>query len=144
MTCPGKSNKKEQVNVVHGSKGTWREWMEGGAEASEFYTMDYSHVQRRRPIHNKSMPDAPWNMGWRREGRINSMEYRTNSTFWIQFCKSNVIVIREMRNVSSSICIVADTMEQNPRICLNNKDPTPERSSNSLCRTLIYRPFSNY
>ncbi|GMY25793.1 probable root meristem growth factor 8 [Fagus crenata] len=56
---PGKSNKKEQVNVVHGSKGTWREWMEGGADASEFYTMDYSHVQRRRPIHNKSMPDAP-------------------------------------------------------------------------------------
>lgn len=61
VTCPGKSSKvdKEQV-VVHGSKGsTWQEWMDEGADRSEFYTMDYSQVRRRRPVHNKSMPVGP-------------------------------------------------------------------------------------
>ncbi|KAM4121324.1 hypothetical protein ACJW30_03G199600 [Castanea mollissima] len=41
------------------NKGTWREWVERGADESEFYTMDYSSVRRRRPIHNKSMPVTP-------------------------------------------------------------------------------------
>ncbi|KAL4639846.1 uncharacterized protein LOC142626872 [Castanea sativa] len=55
-----KHDNKEQVNnVVHGNKGTWREWVERGADESEFYTMDYSSVRRRRPIHNKSMPVTP-------------------------------------------------------------------------------------
>jgi hypothetical protein len=61
VTCPGKSSKvdKEQV-VVHGSRGsTWQEWMDERADTSEFYTMDYSQVRRRRPVHNKSMPVGP-------------------------------------------------------------------------------------
>lgn len=39
--------------------GTWREWVEAGGDTSQFFTMDYSHVRRRRPIHNKSLPLAP-------------------------------------------------------------------------------------
>jgi hypothetical protein len=61
VTCPGKSSKvgKEQA-VVHGSRrSTWQEWMDEGADTSEFHTMDYSLVRRRRPVHNKSMPVGP-------------------------------------------------------------------------------------
>lgn len=39
-----------------------QEWKEG-IDPSHFFTMDYSHIRRRRPIHNKSLPVAPWNMG---------------------------------------------------------------------------------
>ncbi|XP_057481986.1 protein GOLVEN 6 [Actinidia eriantha] len=38
--------------------GTRQEWMEG-TDTSEFFTMDYTKVRRRRPIHNKSLPAAP-------------------------------------------------------------------------------------
>lgn len=39
--------------------GTWKEWVEAGAShKSDFFTMDYSHVRRRQPIHNKFVPDA--------------------------------------------------------------------------------------
>lgn len=39
---------------------TWREWVEAeGSDTSQYFTMDYSHVRRRRPIHNKSLPVAP-------------------------------------------------------------------------------------
>ncbi|XP_062153850.1 protein GOLVEN 6 [Alnus glutinosa] len=55
--APGESKEKEQV-VVHGSKGTWKEWVEGG-DTSEYFTMDYSKVRRRRPVHNKSLPVGP-------------------------------------------------------------------------------------
>ncbi|CAA2977492.1 Hypothetical predicted protein [Olea europaea subsp. europaea] len=48
---------KEQ-NLIHAARGTWREWVEG-ANKSEYYTMDYSWVRRRRPIHNKQVPVAP-------------------------------------------------------------------------------------
>ncbi|EXB44898.1 hypothetical protein L484_026482 [Morus notabilis] len=55
-----KHQNKEQkvVAVVHGSKGTWQEWStaEGTGDESNFFTMDYSRVRRRRPIHNKSVP----------------------------------------------------------------------------------------
>ncbi|KAL5826204.1 hypothetical protein ACOSQ4_018001 [Xanthoceras sorbifolium] len=54
----GKEKKKEEKVMVHGSKGTWQEWLER-TETSEYFTMDYSHVKRRRPIHNKSLPLAP-------------------------------------------------------------------------------------
>ncbi|KAG2702560.1 hypothetical protein I3760_06G095600 [Carya illinoinensis] len=57
----GKSyDKDEQVMVHgHGRQGTRQEWVDQGAETSPFYTMDYTHVRRRRHIHNKSMPVAP-------------------------------------------------------------------------------------
>ncbi|KAK9934948.1 hypothetical protein M0R45_022069 [Rubus argutus] len=45
------------AEVVHRSRsGTRQEWMEGDDEdTSAFFTMDYSKVRRRRPIHNKSL-----------------------------------------------------------------------------------------
>ncbi|KAK0574218.1 hypothetical protein LWI29_019895 [Acer saccharum] len=53
---------KEEEKVIHGngngSKGTRQEWVEG-TDTSQYFTMDYSHVKRRRPIHNKSLPVAP-------------------------------------------------------------------------------------
>ncbi|KAJ7943293.1 hypothetical protein O6P43_032869 [Quillaja saponaria] len=55
----GKKYPKKQ-SMMHGiSKGTWPEWVEKDETTSQFFTMDYSHVKRRRPIHNKSMPVAP-------------------------------------------------------------------------------------
>ncbi|XP_052187770.1 uncharacterized protein LOC127798317 [Diospyros lotus] len=44
----------EEESRVQARVGTWREWSEMGAGSSEFFTMDYSHVRRRRPIHNKN------------------------------------------------------------------------------------------
>ncbi|KAF8039191.1 hypothetical protein BT93_B1674 [Corymbia citriodora subsp. variegata] len=41
-----------------GKRGTWREWAEG-ADSTHYFTMDYSQVRRRRPIHNKSLPVGP-------------------------------------------------------------------------------------
>lgn len=39
---------------------TWQQWMdENGGDSSEFFTMDYSRVRRRRPIHNKGLPVGP-------------------------------------------------------------------------------------
>ncbi|KAF5745341.1 hypothetical protein HS088_TW07G00925 [Tripterygium wilfordii] len=55
----GKHKPGEQKAMMHGSKGTWKEWMEGSTDASHFFTMDYTHVKRRRPIHNKSLPVSP-------------------------------------------------------------------------------------
>ncbi|KAM5567497.1 hypothetical protein ABKV19_015525 [Rosa sericea] len=48
---------EEGVEVKHrSSSGTWQEWMESDDEdTSAFFTMDYSKVRRRRPIHNKSL-----------------------------------------------------------------------------------------
>ncbi|KAL7610174.1 uncharacterized protein LOC122197116 [Lactuca sativa] len=40
--------------IVHVAKGTRQEWIEGSDTTHEFFTMDYSHVRRRWPIHNKS------------------------------------------------------------------------------------------
>ncbi|KAH7516141.1 hypothetical protein FEM48_Zijuj10G0103600 [Ziziphus jujuba var. spinosa] len=55
-----KADHKEHV-MVHGNRGTRQEWMEGsdGTDPSLFFTMDYSHVKRRSPIHNKSLPVGP-------------------------------------------------------------------------------------
>ncbi|KAJ4710694.1 hypothetical protein OWV82_016848 [Melia azedarach] len=55
---------KKQGEVMHGSrsnnkKGTRAEWVERGGDISQYFTMDYSHVKRRRPIHNKSLPVGP-------------------------------------------------------------------------------------
>ncbi|KAL8229049.1 hypothetical protein R6Q57_013949 [Mikania cordata] len=51
----GKSYKEEVKVMVHATKGTMQEeWIEGSDPTHEFFTMDYSHVRRRRPIHNKS------------------------------------------------------------------------------------------
>ncbi|XP_004297198.1 PREDICTED: uncharacterized protein LOC101298991 isoform X2 [Fragaria vesca subsp. vesca] len=49
---------EEGAEVMHrsSSSGTWQEWREGDADdTSVFFTMDYSQVRRRRPIHNKSL-----------------------------------------------------------------------------------------
>ncbi|GMI87568.1 root meristem growth factor 8, GOLVEN 6 [Hibiscus trionum] len=50
---------KKQAALVHGGRGTRQEWVESGADISRYFTMDYSHVRRRRPIHNKSLPVGP-------------------------------------------------------------------------------------
>ncbi|KAK8522695.1 hypothetical protein V6N12_056396 [Hibiscus sabdariffa] len=57
----GKAYQKEQATLGHGSRGTRQEWVESGsvADISQYFTMDYSHVRRRRPIHNKSLPVGP-------------------------------------------------------------------------------------
>lgn len=57
VTCLGKPYDKEP-GLRRGRGGTMKEWMEG-ADMSQFFTMDYSHVRRRRPIHNKSVPVGP-------------------------------------------------------------------------------------
>ncbi|XP_010261136.1 PREDICTED: probable root meristem growth factor 8 [Nelumbo nucifera] len=43
------------VRVRDGRQGTRQKWVEG-AEAWQFFTMDYARVRRRRPIHNKAVP----------------------------------------------------------------------------------------
>ncbi|XP_058772223.1 protein GOLVEN 6-like [Vicia villosa] len=48
----GKENKKKQKMEV-GKKGTRQEWMESEEDPSQYFTMDYNRVKRRRPIHNK-------------------------------------------------------------------------------------------
>ncbi|XP_022775752.1 probable root meristem growth factor 8 [Durio zibethinus] len=55
----GKTYQKKEA-TVHGSRGTRQQWMEeGGPDISQYFTMDYSQVKRRRPIHNKSLPVVP-------------------------------------------------------------------------------------
>ncbi|KAL1807074.1 hypothetical protein ACET3Z_030142 [Daucus carota] len=54
----GKAQKKE-AKKKQASIETWREWVEEGSDSSQYFTMDYSRVRRRRPIHNKSLPVAP-------------------------------------------------------------------------------------
>uniref|UniRef100_M1BQK7 Uncharacterized protein n=1 Tax=Solanum tuberosum TaxID=4113 RepID=M1BQK7_SOLTU len=49
--CLGKEHEGE---VIHARKGTRQEWVEG-KDTSDFFTMDYHWVRRRRPIHNKSI-----------------------------------------------------------------------------------------
>ncbi|XP_049364961.1 uncharacterized protein LOC125829810 [Solanum verrucosum] len=48
------TGKEHEGEVVHARKGTRQEWVEG-KDTSDFYTMDYHWVRRRRPIHNKSI-----------------------------------------------------------------------------------------
>ncbi|XP_039007025.1 probable root meristem growth factor 8 [Hibiscus syriacus] len=55
----GKAYQKEEARLVHGSRGTRQEWVESGADISHYFSMDYTHVRRRRPIHNKSLPVGP-------------------------------------------------------------------------------------
>ncbi|XP_028761902.1 probable root meristem growth factor 8 [Neltuma alba] len=56
---PGKEEEREQkTKVVGKKKGTREEWEEGD-DPSQYFTMDYSRVRRRRPIHNKNIPVAP-------------------------------------------------------------------------------------
>ncbi|XP_047169561.1 uncharacterized protein LOC124838087 [Vigna umbellata] len=45
-------------NMVLGNKGTRQEWMEVD-DPSQYFTMDYTRVRRRRPIHNKKVPVGP-------------------------------------------------------------------------------------
>ncbi|XP_011102108.1 uncharacterized protein LOC105180146 [Sesamum indicum] len=50
----------KQENVMQDArKGTWREWVEEGTNKSEYFSMDYGWVRRRRPIHNKHIPFVP-------------------------------------------------------------------------------------
>ncbi|CAK9177521.1 unnamed protein product [Ilex paraguariensis] len=48
----------KEANMKHSRKGTWREWVER-TDTSKYFTMDYSYVRRRRPIHNQSLPVGP-------------------------------------------------------------------------------------
>ncbi|MCD7467947.1 hypothetical protein HAX54_005657 [Datura stramonium] len=50
----GKEHEGEGAKKVHARKGTRQEWVEG-KDTSDFFTMDYHWVRRRRPIHNKSV-----------------------------------------------------------------------------------------
>ncbi|CAJ2648226.1 unnamed protein product [Trifolium pratense] len=54
----GKQSKKKQ-NMEVGSKGTRQEWIEEADDPSQYFTMDYNRVKRRRPIHNKKLPVGP-------------------------------------------------------------------------------------
>ncbi|WJX63291.1 hypothetical protein P8452_48198 [Trifolium repens] len=54
----GKESKKKQ-NMEVGNKGTRQEWMEEADDPSQYFTMDYTRVKRRRPIHNKKLPVGP-------------------------------------------------------------------------------------
>lgn len=56
----GKAHNKEMRKRKHASITTWREWVEAeGSDTSKYFTMDYSRVRRRRPVHNNSLPVAP-------------------------------------------------------------------------------------
>ncbi|XP_042020712.1 uncharacterized protein LOC121768311 [Salvia splendens] len=48
----------KEDEVMTTKRGTWREWVES-PNKSEYFTMDYSWVRRRRPIHNKHIPLIP-------------------------------------------------------------------------------------
>ncbi|XP_009763412.1 uncharacterized protein [Nicotiana sylvestris] len=55
VSLPGKEHEQDQAAImVHARKGTRQEWVEG-KDTSDFFTMDYHWVRRRRPIHNKSI-----------------------------------------------------------------------------------------
>ncbi|KAG4403241.1 hypothetical protein AAZX31_01G060200 [Glycine max] len=53
----GKQYHRKQ-NMVLGKKGTRQEWMEVD-DPSQYFTVDYTRVRRRRPIHNKQLPVGP-------------------------------------------------------------------------------------
>ncbi|KAL0327093.1 UNVERIFIED_CONTAM: hypothetical protein Sangu_1787300 [Sesamum angustifolium] len=57
-----RQDEKEENMRVHdeqaAGRGTWREWVES-PRRSEYFTMDYAWVRRRRPIHNKKIPFVP-------------------------------------------------------------------------------------
>ncbi|KAK4376563.1 hypothetical protein RND71_002859 [Anisodus tanguticus] len=53
-TATRKEHEPEGAKMVHARKGTRQEWVEG-KDTSDFFTMDYHWVRRRRPIHNKSI-----------------------------------------------------------------------------------------
>ncbi|XP_047965559.1 protein GOLVEN 6-like [Salvia hispanica] len=54
----GKKRIGKEEEVMTTKRGTWREWVES-PNKSEYFTMDYSWVRRRRPIHNKQIPLIP-------------------------------------------------------------------------------------
>ncbi|XP_071926261.1 uncharacterized protein [Coffea arabica] len=49
----------KEAKLVHARKGTSRQERMEGADAAQFFTMDYMPVRRRRPVHNKFVPVAP-------------------------------------------------------------------------------------
>ncbi|KAG5062893.1 hypothetical protein AAZX31_02G115700 [Glycine max] len=57
FAAAGKQYHRKQ-NMVLGKKGTRQEWMEVD-DPSQYFTMDYTRVRRRRPIHNKQLPVNP-------------------------------------------------------------------------------------
>ncbi|KAL3644605.1 hypothetical protein CASFOL_009785 [Castilleja foliolosa] len=50
-----KIESEKEEKMVDRTKGTWREWVET-PNKSEYFTMDYAWLKRRRPIHNKHLP----------------------------------------------------------------------------------------
>ncbi|KAL5725753.1 hypothetical protein ACHQM5_008864 [Ranunculus cassubicifolius] len=55
-TLPGRTPQTRHVKL-DGRDGTRQKWVEG--HMWQYFTMDYSRVRRRRPIHNKSIPNGP-------------------------------------------------------------------------------------
>ncbi|KAL0408769.1 UNVERIFIED_CONTAM: hypothetical protein Sradi_1811300 [Sesamum radiatum] len=59
-----RQDEKGESMMVHddeqaaAGRGTWREWAES-PRRSEYFSMDYAWVRRRRPIHNKKIPLVP-------------------------------------------------------------------------------------
>ncbi|KAL2559149.1 putative root meristem growth factor 8 [Forsythia ovata] len=59
-STPGNKLHQKEKNLMHPGKGTWKKWTDHqGAKKSEYFTMDYGWVRRRRPIHNKHVPVGP-------------------------------------------------------------------------------------
>lgn len=54
----GQQEQQRKEIMVVGKKGRSAERVEGD-DPSEYFTMDYRGVRRRRPIHNKYIHDAP-------------------------------------------------------------------------------------
>ncbi|PIN16094.1 hypothetical protein CDL12_11261 [Handroanthus impetiginosus] len=55
-----KQHQKEENVIYAAEKETWKEKdHENGPNKSEYFTMDYGWVRKRRPIHNKKIPFVP-------------------------------------------------------------------------------------
>ncbi|KAJ4959664.1 hypothetical protein NE237_019574 [Protea cynaroides] len=58
------NNKQDFSDKIHspvmlpGKEGTRQRWIEG-KDMWQFFTMDYSQVRRRQPVHNKAVPTRP-------------------------------------------------------------------------------------
>ncbi|KAF8378536.1 hypothetical protein HHK36_029879 [Tetracentron sinense] len=55
---PDSKQKGALSGMMHGRGETMQEWMER-RDSWKYFTMDYTPVRRRRPIHNKAVPVGP-------------------------------------------------------------------------------------
>lgn len=112
MSCSGNKLHQKEKNLMHPKKWTDHQ----GGKKSEYVTMDYSWVRRRRPIHNKHVPFGPWNMGLSYELVLNVL---SNNFEKIEKEKSSVIVIiGKWGNMSLCSFIMADIIKRTgPKFC---------------------------